>query len=90
MEVTSPSNAWSDRLVKPDAYARAAIPHYLRVDFERWPAELTACCYTLGPTGGYAETARADDAGRIVLDRPVHAELDLPALARATRYPRDR
>ncbi len=86
--VTSPSNAWSDRLVKPDAYARAGIPHYLRVDFEHWPDQLGAFCYALGPTGGYVETARADDAGRIVLDQPFHAELDLPTLARSTRYPR--
>lgn len=90
VEVTSPSNAWSDRLVKPDAYARAGIPHYLRIDFERWPDDLGASCCALGPTGIYTQTARADEGGRIVVDEPFHVELDLPALARSTRYPRDR
>ncbi len=32
VEVTSPSNAWVDRLVKPDAYANAGIPYFLRID----------------------------------------------------------
>jgi Uma2 family endonuclease len=32
VEVTSPSTAWVDRLVKPDAYASAGIPYFLRVD----------------------------------------------------------
>lgn len=85
VEVTSPSNAWADRLVKPEAYARAGIPHYLRVDLDRGPEQLAAVQYSLTPGSAYAETARADTAGLLVLDRPFAATLDLPALARATR-----
>ncbi|MGH3977443.1 MAG: Uma2 family endonuclease [Pseudonocardiaceae bacterium] len=88
VEVTSPSNAWADRLVKPDAYARAGIPHYLRIDLDRGPDHLGASCYSLGPAGVYSETGRADEAGRLVFDRPFPADLDLATLARATRYPR--
>ena len=85
VEVTSPSNAWADRPVKPEAYAQAGIPHYLRVDLDRGPEHLGAVQYSLAPDGEYAETARADAAGLLVLDRPFAATLDLPALARATR-----
>ena len=85
VEVTSPSNAWADRLVKPEAYARAGIPHYLRVDLDRGPEHLGAVHYVRATGGEYAETARADHAGLLVLDRPFAATLDLPALARATR-----
>ncbi len=85
VEVTSPSNAWADRLVKPEAYARAGIPHYLRVDLDRGPEHLGAVHYVRATGGEHAETARADHAGLLVLDRPFAATLDLPALARATR-----
>ena len=85
VEVTSPSNAWADRLVKPEAYARAGISHYLRLDLDRGPEHLGAVHYVRAPGGEYAETARADAAGLLVLDRPFAATLDLPALARTTR-----
>lgn len=85
IEITSPSNAWSDRLVKPEAYARAGIPHYLRVDLDRGPEHLGAVLYSLSTQGEYAEAARADPAGLLVLNQPFTATLDLPVLARATR-----
>lgn len=85
VEVTSPSNAWSDRLVKPKAYAGAGIPHYLRVDLDRGLDQLDAVQYSLAPGGEYVETARADAAGLLVLNQPFTATLDLPALARPTR-----
>ncbi len=85
VEVTSPSNAWVDRLVKPEAYARAGIPHYLRVDLDRGPEDLTAVMYALAAGGQYTEAIQADAAGMLVLDQPFAATLDLPALTRATR-----
>ena len=85
VEVTSPSNSWADRMVKPDAYARAGIPHFLRIDLERAAMELGATGYSLA-TGGFLETSRAT-GGRLVLDRPFRVDLDLAALAVATRYP---
>ncbi|MGH3904076.1 MAG: Uma2 family endonuclease [Pseudonocardiaceae bacterium] len=85
VEVTSPSDAWAERLVKPDAYARAGIPHYLRVDLDRGWRELGATGYSL-ISGGFAETSQAN-GGRLVLDQPFRAELDLAALTTATRYP---
>ena len=87
VEVTSPSTAWADRLVKPEAYARAGIPSYLRIDLDRGVDQVGGVCYTLGPDGVYAEAARATETGRLVLDRPFPVELDLTTLARATRYP---
>ena len=88
VEVTSPSTGWADRLVKPDAYARGGIPHYLRIDLDRGVDQLGATAYELTPGGTYAEAARASDAGRLVLDRPFPIDLDLTTLATATRYPR--
>lgn len=83
VEVTSPSNAWVDRLVKPDAYAGAGIPHFLRVDLDRM--ELGAISYSLA-TNGFVVSARAS-GGRLTLKEPFPADLDLGALATATRYP---
>lgn len=88
VEVTSPSTAWSDRLVKPEAYARAGIPCYLRIDLDRGVDQVGAVLYTLDPDGVYAEAARATETGRLMLDRPFPVDLDLTILATATRYPR--
>lgn len=89
VEITSPSNAWSDRLVKPDAYARAGIPYYLRVDLDRGVDRIGAVLYTLPAEGSYTNTVRAGDDGRLVLDHPFSVDLDLPSLATATRYRSD-
>ncbi|MDQ3887261.1 MAG: Uma2 family endonuclease [Actinomycetota bacterium] len=88
VEVTSPSNAWTDRVIKPDAYARAGIPNYLRVDLDQGAERVTAMAYSLTPGGVYAEISRSDNSGLLVLDRPFPVELALPILARATRAPR--
>jgi len=88
VEVTSPSNAWIDRLVKPDAYARAGIPYFLRVDLDHTGTELGATSYSLA-TNGFVASARAA-RGRLTLEGPFPVDLDLTALATATRYlPRD-
>ena len=85
VEVTAPSNAWVDRLVKPDAYARAGIPYFLRVDLDCADAGLDATSYSLA-TKGFVVSARAAE-GRLRLDKPFPTDLDLAALAVATRYP---
>jgi Uma2 family endonuclease len=85
VEVTSPSNAWVDRLVKPEAYAYAGIPYFLRVDLDRTGTELGATSYSLA-RDGFVVSARAA-GGRLTLEKPFHADLDLAALATATRYP---
>lgn len=85
VEVTSPSNAWVDRQVKPEAYARAGIPYFLRVDLDRTGAGLDATSYSLTPEG-FIISARAV-GGRLVMDKPFPADLDLAALTSATRYP---
>jgi Putative restriction endonuclease len=86
VEVTSPSNAWVDRLVKPEAYACAGIPYFLRVDLDRPGTELGATSYSLA-RDGFVMSARAA-SGRLTLEKPFHADLALAALATATRYPR--
>lgn len=85
VEVTSPSNAWVDRLVKPEAYACAGIPYFLRVDLDRTGPELGATSYSLA-RDGFIVSARAV-AGRLTLKEPFPADLDITALATATRYP---
>ncbi|MGH3823360.1 MAG: Uma2 family endonuclease [Pseudonocardiaceae bacterium] len=84
VEVTSPSNAWVDRLVKPEAYACAGIPYFLRVDLDRTGTELGATSYSLA-TNGFVVSSRAV-RDRLTLEKPFHADLDLAALATATRY----
>jgi Uma2 family endonuclease len=84
VEVTSPSNAWVDRLVKPDAYARAGIPYFARVDRDRISAELDATSYSLAAER-FVVSARAT-GGRLTLEKPFHVNVDLAALATATRY----
>ena len=84
VEVACPSDAWVDRLVKPEAYARAGIPTFLRVDRDHTDAALDANNYSLTPEEFVS--ARAVE-GRLVIDKPIPADLDLAALATATRYP---
>lgn len=85
VEVTSPSNAWVDRLVKPGAYAGAGIPSFLRVDLDRAGRELGATSYSL-TTKGFIACAQAA-GGRLTLTEPFPVDVNLAALATATRYP---
>ena len=57
---------------------RGGILHYLRVDLD----QLGGVLYSLARGGDYAEVARVDAAGLVVLNQPFTATLDLPALAR--------
>ncbi len=87
-EVTSPSNAGIDRLLKPQLYAAAGIPHFLRVDLadavDNGPA---AVAYRLRAER-YEEVARAAPGEVLTLVEPFPMELDLADLAARTRPPR--
>jgi Uma2 family endonuclease len=84
VEITSPGNAVADRAVKPQLYAQAGIPHYLRIELRAaGPGALV--CQLEGDH--YAEVARADPGRPLVLTEPIAVTLDLTALAAATRPP---
>ena len=84
VEITSPGNAIVDRALKPQLYAQASIPHYLRIDQgEDGPG---AVLYQL-KRDSYLEVARADPGRLLVLTEPIAVTLDLAALSAATRPP---
>lgn len=92
VELTSPSNAGRDRLVKPRAYADAGIPYYLRIDLAqtarrqlmRRPA---AAAYRLD-AGSYQPMAQAGPGEVLRLTEPFAVTLDMAALASTTRLRR--
>ena len=85
VEITSPGNAIVDRALKPQLYAQADIPHYLRV--EQGDDGPGAVLYQL-KHNSYLEVARADPGHPLVLTEPISVTLDLAALSSATRPPR--
>lgn len=84
VEITSPGNAVVDRAVKPQLYAQAGIPYYLRIELGE--AGPSAVSYRL-QRDHYAEVARAGPPHPLVLTEPIAVTLDLAALATATRPP---
>jgi len=86
-EITSPSNAGIDRLLKPQLYAAAGIPHFLRIDLaDAADAAPAAVAYRL--RGERYEEVRRVEPGQILsLTEPFAAELDLADLAARTRPP---
>jgi Uma2 family endonuclease len=80
VEITSPSNAYVDRGLKPQQYAAAGIPHYLRVDFER--GSPVGLVHALRGQR-YVETARYAPGEITHLTAPYPVELDLVALLEA-------
>lgn len=82
VEITSPGNAAVDRAVKPQLYAQAGVPHYLRIELGE--ADPHALVYRL-ERGHYAEIACMDAGRPLVLTEPIAATLDLAALAATTR-----
>lgn len=70
-EITSPSNAATDRVLKMHYYAEAGIPWYLLVDPE--PTTLTLF---LLDGGGYVTHATAGPGEMLRLTEPVAAQID--------------
>ncbi len=84
VEIAGPGTAVVDRVVKPQLYAQAGIPHYLRIEQDE--AGPSAVAYRL-QRNHYVEVARADPGQPLVLTEPFLVTLDLAALATATRPP---
>ena len=81
-EITSPGNVAFDRAIKPELYARASIPHYLRIELTQPAPE--AAAYRL-ERGRYIEVSRARPEETVRLAEPFAVEADLAMLAKATR-----
>ena len=81
---TNPGNAAVDHAVKPQLYAHAGVPCYLRIELgEDGPRALV---YQL-TRHRYAEVAGVDPGQPLVLTEPIAVTLDLAALAATTRPP---
>jgi Uma2 family endonuclease len=85
VEITSPSNAAIDRAVKPQLYAQAGIPHYLLIELGAGPP--IAVVFGLGQRH-YLPLQRTEPGDRLRLEEPFGVDVDLAALATATRPPR--
>jgi Uma2 family endonuclease len=85
VEITSPSNAAIDRAVKPQLYAQAGIPHYLLIELGAGPP--IAVVFGLRQRH-YLPLQRTEPGDRLRLDEPFGVDVDLAALATATRPPR--
>ncbi len=77
VEVTSPSNAYVDRGVKPPLYAAAGIPHYLRIELTS--SEAVAFVFEL-EGDRYVQRAQVAHGQETVLTAPFPARFDLAAL----------
>ena len=84
VEITSPGNAVMDRAIKPPLYAAAGIPHYLRIELG---AEGPAAEVFELRRGCYDSVRRVAPGVRLRLDQPLQVDVDLAALATATRPP---
>lgn len=82
VEITSPGNVAFDRAVKPQLYAAAGIPQYVRIELgERGP---TARVFAL-LDDRYVERLVVGPDAPLVLTEPFAVTVDLAALATATR-----
>lgn len=82
VEITSPENAAADRAVKPQLYAEADIPHYLRVEFSA--AGPHGHLYR-AEQGRYRAMVGAAPGEALALTQPFPVTLDLAVLGAATR-----
>lgn len=85
VEVVGPGSVATDRAIKPQLYAAAGIPHYLRV--ELGPVAPTATAYRR-TDGRYVEAVRAAPRERLRLTEPFAVDVDLGELLAAERPPR--
>ncbi|MBV9013590.1 MAG: Uma2 family endonuclease [Pseudonocardiales bacterium] len=82
VEITSLGNATVDRAVKPQLYAQAGVPHYLRIELgEECPRGLV---YQLSRQR-YVQVACAEVGQPLVLTEPIAVTLDLATLAATPR-----
>jgi Uma2 family endonuclease len=81
IEIVSPGSVAADRAVKPQLYAAAGIPTYLRIELDTGGA--SAVLYRLGHAG-YAGAGRAERGGTVSLAEPFLCSLDLFTLAPAS------
>jgi Uma2 family endonuclease len=84
IEIVSPGSVAADRAIKPPLYASAGIPHYLRIELERWGP--SAVSYRL-EGGAYAVVAQTRPGQVLRQEQPFPAEVDLTALLAADRPP---
>jgi Uma2 family endonuclease len=82
VEITSPGKAAVDRAVKPQLYALAGVPHYLRIELGE--AGPRALMYRLRGDD-YRQVACVDPGHTLVLTEPIAVTLDLAELAATTR-----
>ncbi len=82
VEITSPGSVAFDRAIKPELYARAGIPHHLRIELTRVAPE--GAVYRL-ERGRYVEVGRALPGETLRLAEPFVVEADLAVLSTATR-----
>lgn len=76
-EITSPSNAQTDRVMKLRGYARSHVPAYLLIDRE----EEIASLFTDPQSGIYQQTLRAPFGGKLSLPEPFSGEIDTSEFA---------
>jgi len=76
VEIVSPSSVVTDRAIKPQLYAAAGIPCYVRIERGAVPS---AIAYRLRD-GRYAEAIRAEPGGWLRLREPFTVEVDLAKL----------
>jgi Uma2 family endonuclease len=74
VEIVSPGTKKRDRFYKPEAYARAGVPHYWRI--EQSPVHVFA--YDLAADGSYQLIADSDL--ELVLTRPFEIRLPIAAI----------
>jgi Uma2 family endonuclease len=82
VEVVSPSNAGTDRLLKPQLYAAAGIEWYLRVEQPHDSVELHLQRLT---DGRYLPTAIASPGQALASEQPFPFELEIASLLRRRR-----
>ncbi len=84
VEIVSPGNAAADRAIKPALYAAAGIEHYLRIELDK-PGPRSVAYQS--QRGHYVEVRSSRPGELMRLAEPFPVELDLAALAAATRPP---